>query len=290
MFLQRLEIHGFKSFANKTVLEFPGGRKDARHSITAIVGPNGSGKSCIADAIRWVLGEQSIKFLRAKKGTDVIFSGSSKKPRSGFAEATIYLDNADRRADIDYAELAVSRRLYQSGENEYFLNKGKVRLQDILMLLAQANFGQKTYSVIGQGMIDAVLLQSPLERKDFFDEAAGIKQFQLKRQTSITKLRAVEENIKQTEVLLNEIRPRLRTLSRHVNKLEQYDEFKKRLHSLEHSYYGALWHNLQNSYLAQKQRIATEDGKLATLNDEINELQKKFEQTESANRQKTTAS
>lgn len=278
MFLQRLEIQGFKSFANKTVLEFPNPNKG--QSITSIVGPNGSGKSCMADSIRWVLGEQSLKLLRGKKSTDVIFSGSEKKSRSGFAEATLYLDNADRKAPIDYTELAITRRLYQNGENEYFLNKNKTRLADILLLLAQANFGQRAYSVIGQGMIDAVLVQSPRERKDFFDEAAGVKQFQLKRHASMNKLNSTEENLKQVEVLLMEIKPRLATLSRHVKKLDQYDEMKARLHSLEHSYYGTLWHQINNDCGKQKTAITEKAEKLSEFNKKIEVLQKQFEQKE----------
>ncbi len=284
MYLQRLEIQGFKSFANKTALEYPNPEKG--QSIAAIVGPNGSGKSCMADSIRWVLGEQSLKLLRGKKSTDVIFSGSEKRARSGFAEVVLHLDNSDKKAPIDYTELAIGRRLYQNGENEYFLNKNKARLGDILLLLAQANFGQRAYSVIGQGMVDAVLAQSPRERKDFFDEAAGVKQFQLKRHTSVNKLKLAEENLRQVEVLLNEVRPRLRTLSRHVNKLEQFDELKGRLHSLEHAYYGTLWHRLQKDYLAQKKQVAELETKLSALNAEIAALQKKFEQKET----KSTAS
>ncbi|MFH1193605.1 MAG: AAA family ATPase [bacterium] len=287
MFLQRLEIQGFKSFANKTVLEFPNPNKG--QSITAIVGPNGSGKSCMADSIRWVLGEQSLKLLRGKKSTDVIFSGSEKKSRSGFAEASLYLDNSDRRAPIDYAEIAITRRLYQNGENEYFLNKNKARLQDILLILAQANFGQRAYSVIGQGMIDAVLVQTPRERKDFFDEAAGVKQFQIKRHSSVGKLKLTEENLKQVEVLLLEIKPRLNTLSRHVKKLDQYDEMKARLHSLEHLYYGTLWHKIQNDFTKQRGAIDEKNKKLATFNREIAELQKQFEQKESASEKKDNA-
>ncbi|MBU1179313.1 AAA family ATPase [Patescibacteria group bacterium] len=292
MYLQRLEIQGFKSFANKTVLEFPEGPEQGRRAttITSIVGPNGSGKSCLADAVRWVLGEQSLKLLRAKKSADVIFSGSEKKARSGFAEATIYLDNADKRAPIDYSEIAITRRLYRNGENEYFLNKKKTKLQDILMLLAQANFGQRAYSVIGQGMIDAVLMQSPRERKDFFDEAAGVKQFQLKRHASVNKLKNTAENLKQVEVLLNEIGPRLRSLSRQVSKLEKHDEIIERLHSLEHLYYGTLWHRLQKKYLDQRGRIDGGNEKLKKLNQEIDELQKQFEQKESASRRKEGAS
>lgn len=275
MFLQKLELQGFKSFANKTVFEFPNPSKG--QSITAIVGPNGSGKSCVADSIRWVLGEQSLKLLRGKKSTDVIFSGSEKKARSGFAEVTIYLDNSSRRAPVDFTEMAISRRLYQNGENEYFLNKARIRLQDIILLLAQANFGQRAYSVIGQGMVDAVLAETPRERKDFFDEAAGVKQFQLKRQASLNKLHLTEENLRQADALLLEIRPRLSTLSRHVKKLDQFDELKGRLHSLEHSYYGTLWHSLNNDYVRQKKTIEERVMALRGFEKEIAGLQAQFE-------------
>lgn len=278
MYLQRLELQGFKSFANKTVLEFPNPAKG--QSITAIVGPNGSGKSCMADSIRWVLGEQSLKMLRGKKSTDVIFSGSEKKARSGFAEVTIHLDNSDKRADIDFTELAITRRLYQNGENEYFLNKNKARLTDILLLLAQANFGQRAYSVIGQGMVDSVLIQTPRERKEFFDEAVGVHQFQIKRHSAVGKLKLTEDNLKQVEVLLLEIKPRLGTLSRHVKKLDQFDEMKNRLHSLEHDYYGTLWHKMNNDFVRQKSAIAEKNKKLDAFNFEIAALQKQFEQKE----------
>lgn len=287
MFLQRLELQGFKSFANKTVLEFPNPKKG--QSITAIVGPNGSGKSCMADSIRWVLGEQSLKTLRGKKSTDVIFSGSEKKARSGFAEVTMYLDNSDKKADIDFTELAITRRLYQNGENEYYLNKNKARLQDILLLLAQANFGQRAYSVIGQGMVDQVLMQTPAERKEFFDEAVGVKQFQIKRHAAVGKLKLTEDNLKQTEVLLLEIKPRLSTLSRHVKKLDQFDEMKGRLHSLEHAYYGTIWHKMQNGFLKQKSAIAEKDKKLRAFNLEIAALQKQFEQKEVVSEKKGAA-
>src|SRR3989344_2677547 len=147
MFLSKLEIQGFKSFAEKVVLEF-------NQELTAIVGPNGSGKSNIADAIRWVLGEQSLKLLRGKKAPDVIFSGSSKKARLGFAEVNLHLDNSDNPAPLDFREIVITRRIYRDGEGEYLLNKNKVRLADIQLMLAKANFGQRTYSVIGQGMAD----------------------------------------------------------------------------------------------------------------------------------------
>jgi len=191
MYLKRLDIQGFKSFASKVALEFPDAKKDDK-GITAIVGPNGSGKSNSSDAIRWVLGEQSMKTLRGKKAEDLIFSGSKKRSRLGFAEVSLYLDNSDHIAPIDYEEIVVTRRLYRSGDSEYLLNKKPVRLADILMLLAKAKFAQKTYSVIGQGMIDSILIAPPSERKDFFDEAAGVKEFQIKRNTALNKLKNME--------------------------------------------------------------------------------------------------
>src|SRR3990172_2423382 len=201
MYLEKLEIQGFKSFAKKTVLEFPDKIKGS-HSITGIVGPNGSGKSNVADAIRWVLGEQSIKTLRGKKSQDVIFSGSDKKARLGFAEASLYLNNQDKQADIDYTELVITRRVYQSGEGEYFINKAKARLADIQLLLAKANFGQRTYSIIGQGMADSVLSASLQERKELFDEAVGVKQYQIKREQALNKFKATRENLAQTALTL----------------------------------------------------------------------------------------
>src|SRR3989338_3718408 len=179
MYLEKLEIQGFKSFANKTVLTFSTGKKVG---ISSIVGPNGSGKSNIADSVRWVLGEQSLKLLRGKKSQDVIFSGSSKKTRLGFAQVSLFLNNEDKKAPIDYSQVVVSRRVYRDGTSEYQINNANVRLADIQLLLAQANFGHRTYSVIGQGMIDAILTSSPNERKEFFDEATGVKKYQIKRE------------------------------------------------------------------------------------------------------------
>ena len=203
MYLKKLELIGFKSFAQKTTLEFNRG-------VVSVVGPNGSGKSNIADAIRWALGEQSIKLLRGKRSEDVIFSGSSSKARLGMAEVSIHLDNEDRQMPVDYSEVVITRRVYRNGEGEYLLNNGPVRLQDIQLLLAKANFGQRSYSVIGQGMIDHILVASPAERKAFFDEAAGVRQFQIKREQAVSKLEQTEENLEQARMLLVEIEPHLR--------------------------------------------------------------------------------
>src|SRR3989338_6737567 len=144
--------------------------KDGRQSITAIVWPNGSGKSNVADAVRWVLGEQGLKLLRAKKSEDLIFSGTATKGKMGLASVTMVIDNQDGGLPVDYEELIISRGVYRAGESEYLINGHQVRLLDLHLLLAKAQFGQGSYSVIGQGMIDKMLLQTPAERKDFFGE------------------------------------------------------------------------------------------------------------------------
>lgn len=243
MYLRRLELQGFKTFAQKTVLEFvpaSGGRP----GMTGVVGPNGSGKSNVADAIRWVMGEQSMKLLRGKKSEDVIFSGSEKKARAGFAEVSMTLVNDDR-SEIDFAEIVVTRRLYRDGQSEYEVNKQAARLQDVALLLAQAGVGQRTYSVIGQGMIDNVLVATPTERKEFFDEAAGLRPFQLKRQQSQNKLDATKENLKQAELLLREIGPRLSSLERQAKRLQERDGLQKELAEIERAYYGGVWAELR---------------------------------------------
>lgn len=273
MYLERVEMQGFKTFANKTGLEFLAPKKDNK-GITAIVGPNGSGKSNIADAIRWVLGEQSMKLIRGKKAQDVIFNGSDKRSRSGFAEVSLFLNNEAKTAKIDYDQIVITRRLYRDGESEYLINKNKVRLTDVLMLLAQANFGQRTYSVIGQGMIDAILVASPKERKEFFDEAAGVKQYQMKREQSIRKLDHSEENLKQAELVLGELEPRMRSLSRQVRRLEERATLEKDLHELEYDYFGTGWQNIQ----AELKKI---DDKTKTVEEDRKAKEKEIEKLRS---------
>lgn len=253
MFLQKLDMQGFKSFAKKTTLTFRGSRGKDK-GITTIVGPNGAGKSNVADAIRWVLGEQSLKLLRGKKSEDVIFSGSEKKTRSGFAEVSLLLNNEGGKTDIEYPEIAIARRLYRDGESEYLVNNNKVRLQDIQLLLARANFGERHYSVIGQGMIDSILQLSAEERKEFFDEATGVKPFQIKKEQALHKLEQTEENLERAGELIAEIEPRLRSLARQVKRLEEREIIEAELHGLQHQYYRSLWQEL-----AQKLGTARSD-------------------------------
>lgn len=272
MYLKSLEIHGFKSFANKTVFEFPKS-SDGRFTITSIVGPNGSGKSNVSDAIRWVMGEQSMKAIRGKKGEDIIFSGSETKGQMGMASVSMILDNSEGRAPVDFDELVVTRRYYRSGESEYLINGNAVRLLDLQILLAKAQFGQGSYSVIGQGMIDRLLLQSPQERKEFFDEASGIKEFQIKRHQAALKLRRTKENIDQADLLLNEVAPRLRNLSRQMKKLEKRQEVELQLQETQEQYFATLHDFNQNSLNELTQELVRINEEYNSCNEKLNNVQ-----------------
>ncbi|MFH1838467.1 MAG: AAA family ATPase [Candidatus Kuenenbacteria bacterium] len=278
MFLQKLELKGFKSFVDKTILEFNFLSKiKDKKGITAIVGPNGSGKSNVADAVRWVLGEQSSKLLRVKKIEDVIFAGTEKKSRLGFCQVDLYLNNEDHSIPIDYSEVIITRRLYRDGESEYLINKNKVKLQEIAMLLAKANFGQKNYSIIGQGMIESILITSPQERKEFFEEATGVKQYQIKREQSLHKFKNSKENLKQGELLLLEIEPRLKSLTRQIKKIEQKEIIEKELKNLQIQYYFHLWKEFNEKLEVEKEKLETENKKYQTIKDELENIQKNLE-------------
>lgn len=268
MYVKRIEINGFKSFAHNTAIVFDPPKK-GKQSVTAIVGPNGSGKSNVADAIRWVLGEQSMKHLRGKKSEDIIFAGSEGKGKMSLASVTLILDNSDGRAPIDFDELVIARKIYRSGDSEYLLNGKKVRLIDLQILLAQAQFGQGSYSVIGQGTIDRLLLQTPAERKSFFDEAVGIKEFQIKRHHAALKLNRTHENMTQADALLQEIEPRLRSLRRQVRKLEQRQTVEIQLRELQEQYYVT-----QHSDLSEQ--IDTLQSQYDVVNKDYTEIEQKL--------------
>ncbi len=246
MYLKSLEIHGFKSFAEKVGLTFLPPTA-GRHSLTAIVGPNGSGKSNVADAIRWVMGEQSMKTLRGKKGEDIIFAGGEGRGKMGEARVTMTLDNSDQRMPIPYDEVVITRSIDRLGSSEYLICGNPTRLFDLQVLLAQAQFGHGSYSVIGQGMIDRLLLQTPSERKDFFDEACGIKEFQIKRHQASLKLERTRGHMDEAELLLNEIRPRLKTLSRQVKKLEERQGIELQLREKQEQYYVTMWQSQEEA-------------------------------------------
>lgn len=243
----KLEIQGFKSFADKTVLEFSHKISGDKKGITAVVGPNGSGKSNIADAVRWVLGEQSLKILRGKLSEDVVFAGSEMKSRLNFAEVTATFDNTDNSAPLEYPEIVIKRRIFRSGESEYHINNSKVRLQDIVLFLAKAHVGQKSYSVIGQGMIDQIFALTPEARKNFFDEATGVKEYQIKRDQAILKINHTRENLKEVEIQMAEIEPRLRSLTRQKKRLEERAEVEKTLRELQRIHFTNIYNELKNS-------------------------------------------
>jgi chromosome segregation protein len=278
MYLSRLELQGFKTFAQKTVLEFvPGADK---RGVTGIVGPNGSGKSNVADALRWVMGEQSMKLLRSKRSEDVIFSGSAKKPRAGFAEVSMTITN-ERNPELDLPEIVITRRLYRDGQSEYEINKQAAKLMDVAMLLAQCGVGQRTYSVIGQGMVDAVLSASPAERREFFDEASGLKPFQLKRHSAVNKLDSARDNLKQAELMLREIEPRLASLERQVKRLRQREALELELRQIERDYFGGVWAGLRTQLKAAqaaaekaKHEHQTKEREVETVEQELSKLEK----------------
>lgn len=243
MFLKKIEISGFKSFAQKTVLDFSerGVSSDfKKQGITAIVGPNGSGKSNIVDALRWTLGEQSMKNLRGKKTLDVIFAGSDKKARLGSAQVSIFLDNSSRKVAVDFPEVIITRRIYRSGESEYLINGSPARLSDVVDLLASVGIGQHSYCLVNQGMADRILKATPLERRSIIEEAAGVKEFQLKKERSERKLKSTSQNLERVANLLLEIEPHLKNLKKQNQKLENGRAYREKLIQKRKELFGFL--------------------------------------------------
>lgn len=226
MYLKRLEIQGFKSFADKVEFEFPSG-------ITAIVGPNGSGKSNVVDSIRWVLGEQSVKNLRGGKMEDVIFAGSSDRRPVGMAQVSITLDNSSRLFDLDFEEVTVTRRLYRSGESEYFINKSACRLKDIHELFMDTGLGREGLSIISQGKVDEILTLKPEDRRGLIEEAAGIIKYKYRKREAERKLNDTEENLVRIDDIISELQERVVPLGEQAAKAQSYKEWKGQLDQLE---------------------------------------------------------
>ena len=270
--LKYLELLGYKTFATRTTIAFS-------HSVTAIVGPNGSGKSNVADSIRWVLGEQSYSLLRGKKTEDMIFTGSELRPRSGMASATITFDNSDNWLPIDYSEVAVTRRAYRDGQNEYLINGQKVRLRDVSELLAQTGLAERTYTVIGQGLVDTALAIRPEERRRLFEEAAGIGLHRSRREESLKRLDTTRRNLERVQDILSELQPRLRSLERQAKRVQEYEQIKSDLKVLLRDWYGYHWHRSQLEVseakeLARVQEQSLENARLdqSQINEQLNIL------------------
>lgn len=267
MYLKRITVAGFKSFAGKVVLDLEPG-------ITAVVGPNGSGKSNLADAVRWALGEQSKGRLRLGDKEEVVFAGTDKRPRASFAEVTLLFDNQDGAFPLDLTEVEITRRLYRSGETDYRLGGRSVRLGDIQQLLAEAGFGTNTYAVIGQGMIDNFLLSSPSERKLLFDEAAGIRGSELKREAALRKLAATAGNLTRLRDIQSELAPRLDSLERAMAAAAEEKALAERIGRLRQTWLAACGFEIaaREQALGQDKAAATRD--LRTLRHDIKLLER----------------
>lgn len=260
MYLSRIDLIGFKTFARKTAVVFPApGVGEGAKPLTVIVGPNGSGKSNIADAIRWCLGEQSLKMVRGKQSEDVIFSGGDGASRSGFAEVTMTFVNDDGRLG-EGAEVAITRRVYRDGEGEYLLNGEPTRLSDLQLLLSEAGVAQKSYAVIGQGMIDSVLLSSPEERKVFFDEATGVRALYLRRTQAVNKLQRAETNLAEGRRILSELEPRWQLLHRAMERLQRRAQIEERLAEVIVRYFGGRQRAAQHAVAQAAERFALAEG------------------------------
>lgn len=229
MRLKRLEIYGFKSFGRKATLEF-------NSQITSIVGPNGSGKSNVAESIRFVLGEQSMKSMRGKRGEDMIFNGSQSASRANRANVTIVFDNSKREFALDFDEVAIAREVYRDGSNQYFINGSQVRLRDVFELLAAVHIGASGHHMISQGEADRILNANPKERREMLEDALGLKVYQYKRAESERRLERTEENMKDAEALRREIAPHLRFLKKQVEKLNEGRALRDRLIGLYREY------------------------------------------------------
>ncbi|MBN1920087.1 MAG: chromosome segregation protein SMC [Anaerolineae bacterium] len=232
--LKELSVQGFKSFAEALTLTFPTG-------ITAIVGPNGSGKSNVADAVRWVLGEQRMRSLRGRSGEDMIFAGSKKRSRAGMARVALTFDNSDGWLPLDFAEVIVERRTYRDGKTDYLLNGSRVRLMDLRDVLDRAGLGRDAYLTVGQGLVDQVLSLRPTERTGLFEQAAGIAPYRTRREEALRRLEDTKHNLERVQDIIGEIEPRLRRLEREVSRAEQHAELSAELKSLLRIWYGYRW-------------------------------------------------
>ena len=249
MRLKSLEIQGFKTFPDKTKLSFEQG-------ITSVVGPNGSGKSNISDAIHWVLGEQSPKSLRCTKMEDVVFNGTDKRKRQGYAEVTLNIDNSDRFLAFNGDEVAVTRRYYRSGESEYLINKASVRLKDINELFMDTGLGRDGYSMIGQGKIDSIVSSKSEDRREIFEEAAGISRYRYRKIEAERKLKNTEDNLLRLRDIVTELEERVEPLKKQSEKARQFLEYSDEKRGLEIALWLLTLDKSQNDVKIQDEKIA----------------------------------
>lgn len=266
MRLKTLEIQGYKSFATKSLFQFD-------HGITAIVGPNGSGKSNVSDAIRWALGEQSYSNLRGQRTADMIFAGSNKRAQMGMASVSIVLDNTDGSLPLDYTEVTITRRAYRSGENEYLINNNRVRLKDVAAILARGGLARQTYTSIGQGTIDRALSLRAEERRQLFEEAAGITYHRQRRAQTLNKLDETHNNLLRVNDIAKEIEPRLRRLERQAARVEKHKIISLHLNGLLKVWYGYQWQRQQDALRLAKTRADVGEKNLAEQREQLAEIE-----------------
>lgn len=231
MLLKKLELHGLKSFADKTTLDLSG-------NITAIVGPNGSGKSNITDGVRWLLGERDARNLRGEKGEDLIFAGNKKRPRMGLAQATLYFDNSSGFFPIDFTEISISRRISRDGNSQFFINKSEVRLKELIDFLARVKLGAKGLTIINQGESDVFIKASPQERREMIEEMLGLKEYQLKKSDATRKLQNTFANLDKVKAMIDELVPHIRLLRRQSLRYQNREKIADELLDIENSFYG----------------------------------------------------
>src|SRR6202162_404575 len=253
--LKRLELVGFKSFADKTVFEFGGG-------TTAIFGPNGSGKSNIVDAVRWILGEQSAKSLRGGEMADVIFNGSASRRSFGMAEVTMTFDNARRALSTDTQDVQITRRVYRSGEGEYLINGQVCRLKDIKDLFLGSGAGNDAYCIIAQGKVDVLLQASTKDRRTIFEEAAGISRFKAKKIETLRKLERVDQNLQRVRDIIDEVEKQLRTVKLQASKAQRFQEYTERLRELRVALGLDEYHRLTEALDREVQKLDQLRGEL----------------------------
>lgn len=249
MYFKQIELHGFKSFADRTAINLEPG-------VTAIVGPNGCGKSNILDAMRWALGEQSAKALRGSHMQDVIFNGSGQRPPTGMAEVSLTFDNADAQLPVDFSEVQITRRVFRSGEGEYFINKAPCRLKDIQELFMDTGVGTNAYSLIGQGKIDLVISSKPEDRRFLFEEAAGIIKYKTRKRVAMRKLESAEQNMLRLGDIIAEVERQMRSLKRQVNAAIRHRELTQALRGLEIRNAWLQFNELSGQVADLKERLA----------------------------------
>lgn len=271
MYFKNIEMVGFKSFADRTVVGLEPG-------ITAIIGPNGSGKSNVLDALRWVLGEQSAKTLRGSHMQDVIFNGSENRPATGMAEVTVTFDNADSKLPVDFAEVNVTRRLYRSGESEYLLNRAPCRLRDVQELFMDTGIGTNAYSLIGQGKIDLILSSKPEDRRFLFEEAAGIIKYKTRKRTAMRKLEGADQNLLRLRDIIVEVERQTRSLKRQVSAAMRHRKLTEELRELEIRHAWLQYQELTAAIAVLKTRYAEAEKAYEGASAELTGLEARDEQ------------